>query len=100
MRVLGIDPGLAACGYGLVDADGSRVRSVVSGCLRTRASEPLAERLGAIFRLVEGLVAEHAPDAVAVEESYVGADARTALAIGQARGAALAAAARAGGRVR
>ncbi len=96
MKVLGIDPGLAACGYGLVRVDGTRVRVVASGCIRTGPRQHLADRLGAIFSLVESMLVEHGADAVAIEESYVGADARTALAVGQARGAAIAAAARAG----
>jgi len=69
---------------------------VVSGCWRTSAREPLDARLLTIFEGVRGLIAEHAPDAVALEESYVGADARIALSVGQARGAVLVAAASAG----
>jgi len=69
---------------------------VASGCWRTSAREPLDARLLTIFEGVRGLIAEHAPDAVALEESYVGADARIALSVGQARGAVLVAAAEAG----
>jgi crossover junction endodeoxyribonuclease RuvC len=69
---------------------------VGTGCFRTSAREPLDTRLLAIFEGVRALVAEHAPDAVAIEESYVGADARIALSVGQARGAVLVAAASAG----
>ena len=59
------------------------------GQWRTPASQPLALRLKTIYEGVAALVAEHAPDAVALEESYVGADARIALSVGQARGAVL-----------
>ena len=96
MRVLGIDPGTAACGYGIVHESGGRLRALGSGCWRTSAREPLDVRLLTIFEGVRELVAEHAPDAVAIEESYVGADARIALSVGQARGAVLVAAASAG----
>ena len=96
MKVLGIDPGTAACGYGIVHESGGRLRAVASGCWRTSARERLDARLLTIFEGVRSLIAEHEPDAVAIEESYVGADARIALSVGQARGAVLVAAASAG----
>jgi crossover junction endodeoxyribonuclease RuvC len=96
VRVLGIDPGTAACGYGIVHESDGRLRAVVHGCWRSRASDPSELRLKAIFDGVGALVAEHAPHAVVLEESFVGADARTALSVGQARGAVLVAAAAAG----
>jgi len=96
VKVLGIDPGTAACGYGIVHGSGGRLRAVESGCWRTSARERLDVRLRTIFEGVRDLIAEHAPDAVALEESYVGADARIALSVGQARGAVLVAAASAG----
>lgn len=96
MKVLGIDPGTAACGYGIVHGSAGRLRAGVFGCWRTPAGERLDTRLMAIFAGVRELIAEHEPDAVALEESYVGADARIALSVGQARGAVLVAAASAG----
>jgi crossover junction endodeoxyribonuclease RuvC len=96
VKVLGIDPGTAACGYGIVQGSDGRLREVVSGHWRTSAREPPHDRLMAIFEGVQQLIAEHAPDAVALEESFVGADARTALSVGQARGAVLVAAASVG----
>ncbi len=96
MKVLGIDPGTATCGYGIVHASGGRVRALESGCWTTRASERPELRLAVIFEGIRALIAAHTPDALAVEESVVGADARIALSVGQARGAALVAAATAG----
>jgi crossover junction endodeoxyribonuclease RuvC len=96
VKVLGIDPGMAACGYGIVHGSGGRLRALDAGCLRTSARERRDARLSTLFDGVQSLVAEHAPDAVAIEESYVGADARIALSVGQARGAVLVAAASAG----
>jgi crossover junction endodeoxyribonuclease RuvC len=96
VKVLGIDPGTAACGYGIVQESDGRLREVASGCWRTSAREPLDARLLTIFEGVRELIAAHEPDAVALEESYVGADARIALSVGQARGAVLVAAAGAG----
>ena len=96
MKVVGIDPGTAACGYGIVHKNGARLEGIVLGCWSTRAAEPMELRLKTIYDGVMGLIAEHAPDAVAMEESFVGADARIALSVGQARGAVLVAAANAG----
>ncbi len=93
MRVLGIDPGTAACGYGIVHESDGRIRAIAHGVWRTTPREPQERRLRTIFEGVRDLVAEHEPDAVALEESFVGADARTALFVGQARGAILVAAA-------
>jgi crossover junction endodeoxyribonuclease RuvC len=96
VTVLGIDPGTAACGYGIVHESDGRLRGVCHGWWRTSARERLELRLRAIFDGVQELIALHSPDAVALEESYVGADARIALSVGQARGAILVAASSAG----
>ncbi len=96
MKVLGIDPGTAACGYGIVHGSDGRLRATCHGWWRTSARERLEVRLLTIFTGVRELIAQHAPDAVALEESYVGADARIALSVGQARGAVLVAASFAG----
>ncbi len=89
VKVLGIDPGTAACGYGIVHAEGGRLRAVDFGWWRGPSSEPLGVRLLRIHAGVAGLITMHGADAVALEESYVGADARIALSVGQARGAVL-----------
>ncbi|HVH50810.1 MAG TPA: crossover junction endodeoxyribonuclease RuvC [Gaiellaceae bacterium] len=96
MKVVGIDPGTAACGYGIVHESGGRLKATGHGWWSTPAGERPELRLKTIFEGVAGLIAEHAPDAVALEESFVGVDARTALSVGQARGAVLVAAAIAG----
>jgi crossover junction endodeoxyribonuclease RuvC len=89
VKVLGIDPGTAECGYGIVHASDGRLRAVCHGLWRTPPGERVELRLKTIYEGVAGLLEEHAPDAVALEESYVGADARIALSVGQARGAVL-----------
>jgi crossover junction endodeoxyribonuclease RuvC len=96
VKVLGIDPGTAACGYGIVQESGGRIRAIDHGWWQTSARERPELRLKTIFEGVQALIAEHEPVAVAVEESFVGADARTALSVGQARGAVLVAAASVG----
>jgi crossover junction endodeoxyribonuclease RuvC len=96
VKVIGIDPGTAACGYGIVQESGGRLRALDHGWWRTSATDRPEVRLKTIFDAVAALVAEHRPDAVVLEESFVGVDARTALSVGQARGAVLVACAAAG----
>jgi crossover junction endodeoxyribonuclease RuvC len=96
MRVLGIDPGTAACGYGIVHESDGRLQAIEHGWWKTRADERPELRLRTIFDGVAELIERHVPDAVAIEESFVGVDARTALSVGQARGAVMVASARAG----
>jgi crossover junction endodeoxyribonuclease RuvC len=96
VKVLGIDPGTAACGYGIVHESGGRLRAVDLGWWQTPARQRPELRLRTIYDGVAELVERYAPDAVVLEESFVGVDARTALSVGQARGAVLVAAARAG----
>jgi crossover junction endodeoxyribonuclease RuvC len=93
VTILGIDPGTAACGFGIVHERGDRLRAVEFGCWQTSAKQRPELRLKTIFDGVIDLIKEFNPRAVAVEESFVGVDARTALSVGQARGAVLVAAA-------
>jgi crossover junction endodeoxyribonuclease RuvC len=96
VKVVGIDPGTADCGYGIVQESGGRLKALAHGCWHTAPGERIELRLRTLFEGVGALIAEHAPDAVVLEESFVGADARIALSVGQARGAVLVAAAAAG----
>ena len=91
MVILGLDPGIAETGYAVIHARGQTLRAHACGVLRTRPGASAASRLGRIHDGVAGLIAEHAPGAAAVEELYVGPNPRGILALGQARGAALAA---------
>jgi crossover junction endodeoxyribonuclease RuvC len=93
VKVLGIDPGTAACGYAIVQGSAGRLKAVEFDWWKTPAGERPELRLRTIFEGVAELIARHEPDAVAIEESFVGADARTALSVGQARGVVLVAAA-------
>jgi crossover junction endodeoxyribonuclease RuvC len=90
--VLGIDPGTADTGYGVVQNVGARLRALEHGVIQTRAGMALERRLAEIHARVQDLLDRHNPDAVAVEELYFGANARTAFAVGQARGVVLLAA--------
>ena len=93
-RILGIDPGTAVTGYGVVVRDGGgAVRLVECGVIRTSAGEALPRRIREIFEEITGLIERHGPSAVSVEDVFHGKNARTALTLGHARGAILLAAA-------
>ena len=100
MKVLGIDPGTAALGYGIVERSGGRLREVDHGCLTTSADSSLPERLLAIHALVDELIGLHEPDVVGVERLFFSRNVQTALGVGQARGVVLLAAAQHGIEVR
>jgi crossover junction endodeoxyribonuclease RuvC len=98
--ILGIDPGTAALGYGIVERNGGRLRAIDYGCLETSPDLPMPERLLAIHALVSDLVELHQPAIVAVERLFFSKNAQTAMAVGQARGVVLLAAAQHGRPVR
>ncbi|MDA8275141.1 MAG: crossover junction endodeoxyribonuclease RuvC [Actinomycetota bacterium] len=96
MFVLGIDPGLSRCGYGVVERAGTALRPVAGGVVTTPPDVPLPERLHALWCELVALVEEHRPKTVVVERVFFQVNARTAMATGQAAGVALVAAAAAG----
>jgi crossover junction endodeoxyribonuclease RuvC len=98
--ILGIDPGTAALGYGIVEQTGGRLREIDHGCLTTSPDLPLGERLLAIHGLVSDLIGLHEPAIVAVERLFFSRNAQTAMAVGHARGVVLLAAAEHGRPVR
>ncbi len=91
MIVLGIDPGMAETGFGVIAVDGSRMRALDHGVVTTAADVPAAARLAALHERTTELISRHAPGAAALEDLFVGANPRTILSVGQARGAVLAA---------
>jgi crossover junction endodeoxyribonuclease RuvC len=91
--VLGIDPGTASLGYGIVERAGGRLREVDHGCLTTSPDLSLPERLLAIHALVGDLLSLHQPDLLGVERLFFSRNVQTAFAVGQARGVVLLAAA-------
>jgi crossover junction endodeoxyribonuclease RuvC len=92
MIVLGIDPGLANTGYGVVARDGHRLVALAGGTIETHAGAAQERRLTDIYAAIDALLAEHGPDGVALEELYFGQNVRTAFAVGQARGVVMLAA--------
>ena len=95
MIIVGIDPGTAAMGYGVVESKSGRLRAVDAGCLTTRPDASLPTRLLAIHALLDELIALHRPDILAVERLFFSKNAQTAFGVGQARGVVLLAAAQA-----
>jgi len=89
-RILGLDPGSLRTGYGIIDCNAGQLRIVAQGCIAT-AGGPLADRLRTIHARVAELIAQHAPQEIAVERVFLSKNADSALKLGQARGAALAA---------
>jgi crossover junction endodeoxyribonuclease RuvC len=94
--ILGIDPGTAALGYGIVESTGGRLREVDHGVLETSADVAMPERLLAAHDRVASLLAAHRPDVIAVERLFFSRNAQTAFGVGQARGVVLLAAAESG----
>ena len=96
MIVLGIDPGTATTGYGVVSGDGTRAPVLLEcGVIRTRARDPLPERLREIHEGVVELISRHAPTAIAVEDVFYAKNVRTTVVLGHARGVVLLAGAQA-----
>jgi crossover junction endodeoxyribonuclease RuvC len=94
--ILGVDPGLNRCGWGLVASEGSRLSHVAHGVIKPPQQQQLASRLLFLFEELGAVIDQHNPHECAVEETFVNSNARAALALGQARGVTLAAAARRG----
>src|SRR6201986_641332 len=96
IRILGIDPGLAHMGWGVIDVAGSRLTHVAHGVIATKTAEGLGMRLMRLHRELESVIAEFCPAAIAVEQAFVHKDPSAALKLGHARAAALLAAAQGG----
>ncbi len=91
IRILGIDPGLRATGYGILDRDGSHLTYVASGCVRSQGAD-LPIRLKSILEGLREVIEAHAPQQVAVEQVFVNVNPQSTLMLGQARGTAICAA--------
>lgn len=88
-RIIGIDPSLVACGWGVIDKTGHKIVHVSHGVIRPPAKEPLASRLHFIFDALTTLIAEFKPSEAGVEEAFMKENAMSALKLGQARAACI-----------
>jgi crossover junction endodeoxyribonuclease RuvC len=93
VRVLGIDPGLATMGYGVVERAGKGFRPLALGVIRTDGRSTQSQRLGHIRRDLLEIITTYSPDVVAIERLFFNANVKTAMSVGQASGVALASAA-------
>lgn len=95
-RIFGIDPGMASVGLAVVDRDGSTMRAVWYGCMRTDAASSVDARLATIHHACSQVIERFEPDSMAIEEMYPGASPQAAMGVGQARGVCILACALAG----
>ena len=96
IRILGVDPGLSNTGWGVIEAQGSRLSFIACGRVRSDAARNMGERLRQLHEGLMQVIAEHSPQEAAIEETFVNRDPQSALKLGQARGVALTAPALAG----
>jgi len=89
VKLLGIDPGLRFTGWGIIAADGNRLRHIADGVIATDSDTSVPERLKILHDALSALLAEHRPDEAAVEETYVNRNGAATLKLGYARGVAL-----------
>ncbi|MCX6356311.1 MAG: crossover junction endodeoxyribonuclease RuvC [Candidatus Aureabacteria bacterium] len=99
MRIIGIDPGTIATGYGIIDATGGRLKFVSAGCIRNPGAMPMPERFKRIHAGLHGVFDEFKPEEMAVEGLFFCKNVKTAIALGEARGIAMLVAAEKGARV-
>lgn len=92
MRIIGIDPGTAICGYGIIDVEGSRLTPVAYGAITTKPDRSDAERLEILFNDLSDIIEKYKPDAMGVEQLFFNRNVTTAITVGQARGVILLAA--------
>jgi crossover junction endodeoxyribonuclease RuvC len=89
VRIIGIDPGLRRCGWGVIETHGNRLKFIACGTLTPPVGDAMASRLATLFAGLTELLKQFTPDEAAVEETFVNQGARSALQLGQARGVAL-----------
>lgn len=89
MLALGIDPGTAICGYGLVESQGSRLKALTYGAVLTSPKSKPEDRLLKIYNELDGLIKEYKPDVMGVEQLFFNRNVTTAIPVGQARGVIL-----------
>ena len=93
MKILGIDPGTVAMGYGIIEIETDKPTMIEYGVLRNKERSPIGERLRFLYSELTGIIAKHQPDVVAIEQPFMAKNARSALAIGRAQAIAILAAA-------
>lgn len=93
MKIIGIDPGVAITGFGVLEESGPNYQYITSGCIRTTKNLPTGDRLQVIYKAINELVRDHQPNALAIEKLFFSKNVRTAFQVGEARGVIILAAA-------
>lgn len=93
MRIFGVDPGIARCGWGAIQIENGKLKMENCGCVETRVGISIEKRLLVVYKEIVKLIEKYKPDSIAVEELFFNTNAKTALVVGQARGVVLLAAA-------
>lgn len=96
MKTLGIDPGTAIMGFGIIEEVRGKYITYEYGCFRTQKTSPPAERLLKLFQMLEAVIKKHSPDHIAVERLFFTSNSKTAISVGEARGIVLLSSARFG----
>ncbi|MDP2860463.1 MAG: crossover junction endodeoxyribonuclease RuvC [bacterium] len=96
MKIIGIDPGTAACGFGVIEKNGQKISFLDTGVIATSKEKAPAERLATIYKSLIGLIKKFDPEVLAVEKLFFNTNSKTAIAVGEARGVILLAGAQRG----
>ena len=89
MRILGIDPGIGKCGWGVIEAENSKLKVLAYGCIETSSKKELPQRLSEVYKEIERIIKSNSPDCLSIEELFFNTNAKTAFMVGQARGVIL-----------
>ncbi|NLK73244.1 MAG: crossover junction endodeoxyribonuclease RuvC [Clostridiales bacterium] len=89
MRIIGIDPGFAILGYGIIEINGSKIKTIEYGAITTPSDMPMPDRLKTIYSNLSNLITEYQPQEASIEELFFNKNTKTALMVGQARGAVI-----------
>ncbi len=94
MKILGIDPGIGRCGWGMVESEKGKAKIINCGCIETPSKSEIPQRLITVYEEILKIIGNYSPDGMAIEELFFNTNAKTAFAVGQARGVVLLAAAK------
>lgn len=89
MRILGVDPGIARCGWGIVQIENGKLKMEICGCVETKSGLPIEKRLKMVYEKILEIIKKEKPDVLAIEELFFNTNAKTAFVVGQARGVIL-----------
>jgi crossover junction endodeoxyribonuclease RuvC len=86
MRIIGVDPGIARCGFAVLDYKASKFNVLIYGCIETSSKKEVPKRLSEIYKEISSLIKTYSPDVLSIEELFFNTNAKTAFVVGQARG--------------